>query len=96
MSPENDFSSRFLARLPKDVAASFTPDQLAGIQRVFGMRYAMDHAIDLRRTVRLPWGHYYVVLLVGRDWRQARRRVGSGVLAAVATAFVAALVLVGG
>jgi len=29
----------------------------------------MEHAIDLRRTLRLPWGRYYLVVLAGRDRR---------------------------
>ncbi len=69
MSRANSFISRFLARVPQDVAGSFTPDQLQAVQRAFGMRYVMDHAVDLRRTVRVPWGRYYLVLLAGRDRR---------------------------
>jgi hypothetical protein len=33
------------------------------------MRYTMDHALDIRRHVRLPWARYYLVLLCGRDFR---------------------------
>lgn len=70
LSPDALFAARFLARVPPDVAASFTPAQLRAVQASFGMRYAMDHAIDLRRRVLLPWmGGIYVVLLAGRDRR---------------------------
>ena len=69
MPTANPFISRFLARAPKEVAASFTSDQLQAVQRAFGMRYVMDHAIDVRRTLRLPWGRFYFVLLAGRDQR---------------------------
>lgn len=70
-SPDALFTARFLARVPPDVAASFTPAQLRAVQASFGMRYAMDHAIDLRRRVRLPWmGAIYIVLLAGRDHRR--------------------------
>ncbi len=72
------FTRRFLARLRPDVAASFTPDQLAAVQLVFGMRYAVDHAVDLRRTVTLPWGRFYVVVLGGRD-RRSQARHGPGI-----------------
>ena len=66
MSPANAFIARFLARVPREVAASFTPAQLQAVQRAFGMRYVMEHAVDLRRTWRLPWD-LYLVLLAGRD-----------------------------
>ncbi len=65
----NAFIARFLARVPREVAASFTPAQLQAVQRAFGMRYVMEHAIDQRRTLHLPWGRYYLVLLAGRDRR---------------------------
>ncbi len=69
MSPADAFIARFLARVPREVAGSFTAEQLGAVQRAFGMRYAMDHAVDVRRRLRLPWGRYYVVLLAGRDRR---------------------------
>ena len=73
-TPSEAFIVRFLRRVPPEVAASFTPDQLAAVQRAFGMRYAMDHAVDVRRTMSLPWGRFYLVLLGGRDRRQEGRR----------------------
>jgi hypothetical protein len=70
-SPSDAFIDRFLARVPADLRASFTPMQLAAIQRAFGMRYTMEHTLDLRRHVRLPWARYYLVVLCGRDHRPA-------------------------
>ncbi len=72
-APDPDFAARLRARVPADVAASFTPDQLAAMQRAFGTRYAMEHAVDVRRTVTLPWGRFYLVLLFGRDRRRDDR-----------------------
>ena len=69
MPTVNPFIARFLARVPQEVAGSFTPDQLQAVQRAFGMRYVMEHAVDMRRTLRLPWGRFYFVLLAGRDQR---------------------------
>lgn len=69
MRSDEHFIARFLGRIPHEVATSFTPAQLAAVQRAFGMRYVMEHAIDLRRYLRLPWGRYYLVLLAGRDRR---------------------------
>jgi hypothetical protein len=79
-TPIEGFITRFLARVPPDVAASFSPAQLAAVQRAFGMRYIMDHAVDVRRTLHLPWGHYYVVLLGGKD---SRNEGGNGSLRAL-------------
>jgi hypothetical protein len=70
------FTSRFLARMRPELAASFTPEQLAAVRMAFGMRYAMDHAVDMRRTLALPWGRFYLVLLCGRDQRCEGRPVG--------------------
>ena len=69
MSPSEHFIARFLARIPRETAASFTHEQLQAIQHAFGMRYAMEHSVDIRRRLRLPWGRYYLVLLAGRDCR---------------------------
>ena len=68
-TPADAFITRFLARVPPDLRASFTPAQLTAIQRAFGMRYTMDHTLDVRRHVGLPWARYYLVLLWGRDHR---------------------------
>lgn len=68
-SPSDAFIARFLARVPADLRASFSPTQLTAIQRAFGMRYTMEHALDLRRHVGLPWARYYLVVLCGRDHR---------------------------
>ena len=68
-SPAQRFISRFLARVPADVAHSFTPAQLLAIRRAFAMRYESDHTLDIRRHIHLPWGRYYLVLLFGRDRR---------------------------
>jgi hypothetical protein len=68
-TPSDAFIARFLARVPAELRDSFTQVQLTAIQRAFGMRYTMEHALDLRRHVRLPWARYYLVVLCGRDHR---------------------------
>ena len=68
-TPSDAFIARFLARVPAELRGSFTPAQLIAIQRAFGMRYTMEHTLDVRRHVRLPWARYYFVLLCGRDYR---------------------------
>ncbi len=92
--PFSPFISRFLGGLPREVADSFTPEQLDAVQRAFGMRYVQSHAVDVRRGVRLLGRRFYVVLLVGRERRgdapPPRRMLPYG-LAAVAVS--AALLL---
>lgn len=63
----NAFLDRFLARVPREVAGTFTPEQLAAVQHAFGMRFTVAHALDIRRSLRLPWGRFYLVLLFGRE-----------------------------
>jgi hypothetical protein len=62
---------RFLARLPPDVAGSFSSAQLAAISLHFGMRHRVDHAIDWRARIGLRFTKFYVVLLAGREQRGA-------------------------
>lgn len=96
---QQPFIRSFLRRVPAEVAATFTSDQLAAVQRLFGMRYTMEHLLDLRRTVRLPWGRFYLVVLAGRDDRQDGRGRGYAPLAAAAAlvgvAGAAAMLLIG-
>lgn len=95
-SPSDAFIARFLARVPADLRASFTPGQLTAIQHAFGMRYTMEHALDLRRHVRLPWARYYLVVLCGRDRRprEPGRRRALWRHAAALAALAAGIVLV--
>lgn len=65
MPPQDAFIASFLARVPRDVAASFTPAQLAAIGFAFALRYAPAHRIDVRWRI----GRRYVVLIAGRDGR---------------------------
>src|SRR5271157_1166070 len=92
------FIKRFLSRLPPDAANSFSAAQLAAVQRAFGMRYAVDHAVDMRRSIRLPWGRYYFILIAGRDRqgfeRSAMRAVG--VLAGASLLALSVLSIAGG
>jgi hypothetical protein len=67
------FTARFLSRLPSDLALSFSPEQLAAVRLAFGARYRVQHAFDLRHTLHLPWGRYYLVLLLGRAARRPAR-----------------------
>jgi hypothetical protein len=78
--PQQAFVQKFLATLSPELAASFTPDQLAGVQRAFGLRHGGRHAFDLRRSVWTPWGRLYLVLLLGPERRSDERRALARVL----------------
>lgn len=95
-TPSDAFIARFLRRVPAELRASFTQDQLTAIQHAFGMRYTMDHALDIRRHVRLPWARYYLVLLCGRDVRprEPRRRHPFQSHAVVLAALAAGIALI--
>jgi hypothetical protein len=66
---ENPALRQFLDRIGPDAAASFTPAQCEAIELHFGMRYRVDHAIDWRQRIRLPFAKFYVVLLAGKENR---------------------------
>ena len=68
------FIDAFLKKIPKDIAASFTPAQLLQIKLCFGTRTQARHCID-KRSVFGFWGwRYYVVFLFGRNRRELTYR----------------------
>ena len=73
-SPDPAFARRFLKALPPELAASFTPAQLMGVQRCFGLRHGGRHPFDLRRSFWTPFGRVYLVLLAGAERRDPERR----------------------
>jgi hypothetical protein len=91
--PNNAFTRRFLDGLPRAVADSFTPDQLDAVQRAFGMRYATEHTVDLRRAVRVFGQKFYVILLVGEERRSDAPPPRSYMPFGVAAALVSAVLL---
>ena len=63
--------ARFLARLPDDLACSFSAEQLAAIELHFAMRYRVDHRINWRFRFGPGWLRAYIVVLAGRERRPA-------------------------
>ena len=59
--------SRFLARIGPELAASFTPEQLAAMELHFAMRNRAGHAIDWRKRIGVGQLRGYVVVLAGRE-----------------------------
>lgn len=65
----------FLARLPHEVAGSFTKVQREGLGAGLATgRWRVRHPVDLRFTLPFFGRQFYVVLLGGRERRPAVRR----------------------
>jgi hypothetical protein len=69
--PSQEFIARFRARLPGEIAQTFTDTQLRALEAAFGSRAATRHTLRLRLTIPLPRRRYYLVLFAGRDRRNA-------------------------
>jgi hypothetical protein len=95
------FLAKFFARIPADVASSFTPAQLDAVKMAFGARSWGSHAIDIRKSFGLPlvWRRFYLVLLMGAERREEDRLRAEGALfgtlgnAALTIAFLAVLLI---
>ena len=67
---------KLLAKFPKDVADSFTDEQLTHLLTAIGTREWGSHKIDMRGTIKFPlskWRYYYVFLF-GRNRRDLTRK----------------------
>jgi len=97
MDGRNDpFIAKFLSRVPSDIAASFTDDQLLAVKMAFGARSWGIHAVDFRRSFLLFGHRLYVVLLMGRERRTADRlRAEHALFGPLGNSFVTALFLCG-
>jgi hypothetical protein len=65
-----------LSRIPKNVADSFSEEQLTHLMTAIGSRSWGKHTIDKRGTFKIPlykWRFYYVVLL-GKNHRELSRK----------------------
>lgn len=91
---------RFLARVPDEVASTFTDEQLFQIRNAIGARQWGRHALDIRGTFSLPlipWRGYFVVL-AGRNRRALSEReqhISAFMVAAMLMLFIAFCVLLG-
>ena len=59
--------ARFVARLRPELAASFSPEQLAAVELHFAMRNRTNHAIDWRKRWGVGGWRAYLVVLAGRE-----------------------------
>lgn len=60
---------RFLEKMPKRVANSFSEEQLTSIKTAIGARDWGNHKVDIRGTVKFFKWRFYYVLLLGRNRR---------------------------
>jgi len=87
-----------LERMPKNVADSFTDDQLFYLNAALAGRRWGSHKVDVRGTIGLLRSRYYFVLLAGRDKRDLSRtesRIGKLVMAAVVALFLCVSLILG-
>ncbi len=67
------FTAGFLRRVPKEVGASFTDEQLRAIKMAFGARARGAHPVDIRLNLDLLFWRGYLVLLAGGEQRSRAR-----------------------
>ena len=60
----------FLNRVPEDVRATFTDQQIAAIEKAFPRT---RHGVNIRVSMPLPWGRRYVMLCMGEEGRSKER-----------------------
>ena len=71
---DDAFVARFLGKIPRDIAQSFSDAQLEAVVAAFGTRRWRIHPVDIRLTIPLVGRAYYLVLLAGGERRLRRRR----------------------
>jgi hypothetical protein len=72
------FIDRFFERIPREVAETFTPEQLIAVKMAFGARSWGSHAIDIRQSFRFAWWRVYIVFLAGAERRDEERLAAEG------------------
>lgn len=63
-----------LARLPDEIHSSLTPDIKDALAQAVAPPRWIDHPIDIRFSIPLPFGRYYVALVLGPERRNEERR----------------------
>jgi hypothetical protein len=72
------FIDHYFKRIDPRVAASFSPDQCEAIKTMFGARGIAKHSVEVRRSLPIGRGRYYLVLLFGRERRTFGRLYSEG------------------
>ena len=81
-----------LARMPEEIAQSFSDIQLIHIKTTVGSRKWGRHGLDCRGAFTFPFiqWHYYYVILLGRNRRQLSEREQQ--VSAFITAFIVLMI----
>jgi hypothetical protein len=66
-----------LARLPDEIHSRLTPDLKEALAQVTAPRWT-QHPIDIRLSIPLPFGRYYLALVLGPERRSEDRRKAEG------------------
>ena len=75
-----------LRRLPNEVRASLTSTQETALLRAVADNEPLQHPVDIRLSLPLPWRRYYLVLLSGTERRSDIRLASERVDRPLATA----------
>jgi hypothetical protein len=93
-------AEQLMRSIEPDIRHSLSPAQEAAIRAAATRNPWVDHPVDLRLSLPLPFGRIYLTLLAGRERRSAARRrserhpldsLGNVCFAAGATVMLAAL-----
>jgi len=74
------FLDHYFKRIDPRVAASFSPEQCEAIKTMFGARGIAKHSVEIRRSLPIGRGRYYLVLLLGRERRTFGRLYSEGAI----------------
>jgi hypothetical protein len=68
-------ADQLLARLPRDVLDSLTPEQTTAIRKAVDERiWKDDHYTNIRLTIPFPWRPIYLAVVAGGERRNRIRR----------------------
>ena len=82
-APQNTgdpFLDHYFKRIDPRVAGSFSAEQREAIKTMFGARGIAKHSVELRRSLPIGRGRYYLVLLMGRERRTFGRLYSEGAI----------------
>ena len=71
-------AERLLRSIDAEVRESLTPAQLAAVRDAARFVNWDQHPVDLRLSLPLPFGRFFVALVAGRERRAAARRAVEG------------------
>lgn len=69
--PSTAAMRRVLSRMPQEICASLTPDQIGALDKALDFNNPIPHTVNLRVTL---FGLFYLVVIAGPERRNARRR----------------------